>query len=233
MKTAILINGFIRTWENCKQSFKDTFSHLNADIFLSTYDMKYGYAPYIKGLINFHEDEKITMEQIYEMFKDLNMIACNYSETDKMDEVMEQMKPYIRIDYHNIHTFLAQTIKINNGMDMIRLNEEASGFKYDQIIKTRCDLIYHKFDPVVAPGQVLIDAGSTFPNDCFYMARRDEMFAIQEFMIEEYFKPKYLAESSSWPPHSILHSAFKHNKLEIKTDRIMDYVERVNLKQKY
>lgn len=233
MKTAIILNGFVRTWETCKQSFHETFDHLNADVFISTYNMKYGYAPYIKGLINFHDDEPLNENYIPDNFSGLNIRGVTITPTQEMDNVVNDLKPKIQINYHNIESFLAQTLNINKAFNMIAEYEKAHNFKYDQVIKTRCDLIYYKFDPVVEHGQVLIDSGSTFPNDCFYMARRNEMQSIQDFMMNEYFNPVMLERSSYWPPHSILHSAFIHNNLHIKTEPIMDYVERVNLKQKY
>jgi hypothetical protein len=44
MKTAIILVGNVRTWEECKENFITTFGG-DVDIFVSTYNKQYAYHP--------------------------------------------------------------------------------------------------------------------------------------------------------------------------------------------
>jgi hypothetical protein len=86
------------------------------------------------------------------------------------------------------------------------------------------------FDDV--DGKIIIDSGNVFPNDCFFMTNRDAAVKIAEFMMEEFFNPKY-EDSAERPPHQMFLNAIKHNNLDVDVQKIMNCVVRQNQIQYY
>lgn len=232
MKIAIILVGHIRTWEHTKHSFDQTFGKFSPDLFITTYDKKYGFAPYIRGLTNFHGEEDITSEQIRSMFLEFNVVDLTVDSAEDMDRHLNEIKDDIKIKYDNIASFYPQFLKLKREFDILKEHEEKNGFKYDAVIKTRCDLVYKDFKGSLHANSVIIDRGNVFPNDVIFMATRDNVEKIVNFLPEEFFAPKY-ESSGSWPPHSILNSAFRNANLIPEQLEIVDYVARMNLNQKY
>jgi len=71
MKTAVLLVGNVRTWEKCKDNFVEVFGKYNPDIFLATYDTRYGYHPAVRNRIGYYDDEILSRKEIADMFKGL------------------------------------------------------------------------------------------------------------------------------------------------------------------
>lgn len=125
MKIAILLIGHIRTWDICKQNFKDTFlnEHDEIDVFLETY-----YDIYRKDYSIRKENEKLIIEneeQIKNRFSGINVVQFSIEkQSDKNAD--ESQKNKIEKAFLNFNNYESQ-----NG-------------EYDLIIKSRPDLFFEK-----------------------------------------------------------------------------------------
>ena len=121
MKIAILLPGHLRTFSKCKQNFMDNV--LNGDhqfdIFVATY---YN--------IDCRGGNVLTMDEINELLKDLNVKKLVITNDDKLkitDESQGDHSPQYRI-----------IKRVNNLKSQY---EQENNFKYDLVVKTRFDLI--------------------------------------------------------------------------------------------
>jgi len=139
MRLAIILVGHIRTWEKCKQSFINTFSKFNPDIYLYTYDTK-----------TYKSETRLSEEDIRNYFKDINIKKLIIK--DENDVLSEVTKKYYNYYIENPNTLrqkllegLCQYVNIQNCYNIIC----NSDIQYDFIIKTRPDIIYNSnFDDI-------------------------------------------------------------------------------------
>lgn len=237
MKTAIILNGHIRTFDRVKERFIKVFENLNPDVFVTTYDNRFGYAPYIQQLQNFYEDCPIEEKEIKEMLMGLNIIDLIIDNIESVDKKIAEEYPFIKMKFTNFpgfcHSCYAQYRKLKFGFDMIQDYEIKNNFKYDMIIKTRFDLMfYENMNFSIGKNDVLVDSGNVSPNDVFFMCERDKMFHVINFIYNEFFELTD-PDSERWPPHSILSSAFRSANLNMISRPLIEYVERFKIKQKY
>lgn len=233
MKTAIILNGNIRTWEQTKNNFKDTFSSLDYDVYVSTYDRQWGYHPHIKNVTQYFEDVILTNDQIKDMFSDCsNVVDIDIEDAQEVDNHANQLSNSFSPFMHGLLTSFCQFRKTKLAVDSIIAHEEKNNFKYDQIIKTRCDLMYNPTNFIVQDNEVLLDSGNVYPNDCIYLIKRDKFIDVINFIMNEFFNPVY-SDSNKEAPHYLLKNALYHNKLEIRSEKIMNYVQRINGPQHY
>lgn len=226
MKTAIILVGNVRTWNECKDSFAETFNHLNPDIYVSTYNLQYDHHPHVKGKIQDFDDCILSDEQIVSMFEGFNVKGfCIEKEVDISKDI-----PRMNSNMADLEICFKQYRKFNIGIQMMK-HFESSG-KYDCVIKTRCDLIYNKFNINDIDKNVIIDSGNVFPNDCIFVSNRDSMVKISNFMLNEFFDFKY-KESNQNPPHGLLLSAIKEAGMNIEVQKIMNCVIRKGIKREY
>jgi hypothetical protein len=185
MKTAIILVGNIRTWEKCRKNFIDSFGN-EADIFLSTYNKQYAYHPYIQQSLNFDEDNNLSEEEIKEMFREIKLSDCIIDDIETYVE--EKVKPFICNKFpKDSHLSLSQYFKLNDGLNLIKKQEEVRGFKYDRIIKTRFDIIHNPITGIKNNNSVYVDAhgAGVFPCDWIFISNRDNAYSINNFIIRE------------------------------------------------
>ena len=245
MKTAIIINGHIRTWEKCKNNFLEAFGDLNADIFVSVYDQQFGYAKYIQDIQDFHEDNILSADQILSMFEGFNVKSFLIDNHESMMQQIENEKKDIKLVFNTekhgegiFNSVYPQYRKLYNIKNIIANYENENNFKYDRIIKTRTELIYDtellkRCIKILGNDEFLIDGGNVTPNDVIFVTNRDNAFAVIDFMYNEFFNPVYPDESVSWPPHSILGQALSHNNINVMNRKFIVHVEREKLQQVY
>jgi hypothetical protein len=234
MKTAIILLGHVRTWEKTKESFISTFSNLNADIFVSTYDRQYGYHPYIRGVTNYHGDEVLSEPTIESLFSGLSSnVYVDVTEAEMMDKYISQQQSIINPSMRGIQSSMAQFIKLKHAIDNLIEVENEKNIKYDYIIKTRCDILYENdLNFSIDNNQVLVDSCNVFPNDCFIMADRNSFIEISNFMVNEFYHFTN-PTSNEKPPHTLLLNAFNNSSLNIVSKKIMKSVMRINGEQFY
>ena len=226
MKTAIILVGNIRTWDECKQSFDETFNHLNPDIYVSTYNLQYDHHPFIKGRIGDFDDCTLTNDQIAQKFNGFNVKGFCIENEVNITEDVKRMHPSLK----DLDICYRQYRKFNIGIQMMK-HFETDG-KYDCVIKTRCDMIYDKFQIPDFSNDIIIDSGNVFPNDCILITNRDKMVEISNFMLNEFFNMKY-SDSNSNPPHGLLLNAIRDSGLNIIKQKIMNCVVRKGGKREY
>lgn len=226
MKYAILISGNFRTWEQSKSSFLNAFGELDADIFLSTYDLRFDYHPFIKLKIGDQSDVLVDKETIIGSFNDMKLRGINYEPSAVVNTIDHSQ--FVE-NFRNIgNPTFAQMRKLQQGANLIKSYENQNQFKYDIIIKTRFDLAYNKipfdqnFDNII-----VFDRGNVYPNDCVYISSRNNMLSIFDIMYNEFFHQTDLG-SHLHPPHGLLHAAVKRLGLIESALPIMQYVIRKN-----
>lgn len=226
MKTAIILNGYVRTFEQVVTNFAETFSNLNPDIFVSTYNRRYGYHPHIQNITNFYTDEVLDDQQIIRMFNGLNVRDIEIEDAEQTDLIIEHANGLVDPSMMGLQSSYGQYRKMQRGNGLILNYERKHNIKYDRVIKTRCDLIHNKMDYKIEDNQVLVDSGNVFPNDCFIMSSRDNFTKISNFIMREFYTNSY---GNSWvqAPHKILENSFKENNLQVVTNKIMMAVARV------
>ena len=115
-------------------------------------------------------------------------------------------------------------------MDMVKLNEEKNGFKYDRIIKTRCDLAYID-DPElsITDNNFVYDQGSNaqneFGSDHLFVGSRDTIFKVSDFTYNEFYNP-VCNDSQNHPPHGFIRNAINHHNLQRNPRHIIKYLLR-------
>lgn len=234
MKIALILLGHVRTWEKTKDNFISTFTHLNPDVFVSTYDRQYGYHPYIRNVTNYHSDEILTEESTEKLFSGLSPNTfLDITNAESMDRYISQQQSLINANMRNMESSLAQFVKLKHAVDNIIEVENAKNIKYDVIIKTRCDILYEdNIDFSINENEVLVDSCNVFPNDCFIMAHRDNFIEISKFMVDEFYDFTN-PTSGQKPPHTLLLNAFNKNSLNVVSKKIMKSVMRINGEQFY
>ena len=224
-----MLVGNVRTFDECKESFKKTFGDI--DIFISTYDLRYQYHPVVKNNIGDKQDEILSYEYMNNLFEGLNvksiLIEKDSAVTRFVNEENNRLHPLLQ----NIHSSYAQYRKLKTCIDLVVDNENKMGFKYDYLIRTRFDLMYNKFDYEIGEKEFIHNAGDTpdseFLNDYFFWTNRDDMINISNFIMNEFYNPIY-NNSNEGPPHGLLRNAIKHNNLKRTPKNIVSYLLRKN-----
>jgi hypothetical protein len=183
-------------------------------------------------LTNSFDDFILNKKEVVEMFDGLNLKDIQVEESEYVDDLITKESVKFHDSMKDIDSCYAQYRKLKLGLDMVRNYETMYGFKYDYIIKTRCDIIHNKFKFVDNKEDILIDSGNVFPNDCFFMTNRDSMFEMSNFMYEEFYKP-IADDSNKNPPHGLLLNAIKNSNLNVKSEKIMKHVIRRTMNQTY
>lgn len=217
MKLAILLTGNIRTWDQTKKSFLDNFSHLRPDVYVCTYEQRYGYHPHIKGVINDHEDYIMSHEEISNHFNSVAKVIRLCTPID------DTIRAQVHHDFRDSDNTVGQVLRLNECIDLML---EHSNTTYDVVIKSRCDLLYEPVDfNIDLNSNVLIDSGNVFPNDCFYATTQANMINIARFMANEIVAPQY-NDSHLQAPHQLLHNAVVGSGLSFTQQKIISGVLR-------
>lgn len=235
MKLAVILVGNVRTWDQCKKNYKELFEKdekKKPDLFVSTYTRKFNYHPYIQNLTSSFDDFILNKKEVVEMFDGLNVRDIQVEESEYVDDLILKESQKFHDSMKNIDSCYAQYRKLKLGLNMVKNYETMYNFKYDYIIKTRCDIIHNKFKFVDNKEDILIDSGNVFPNDCFFMTNRDSMFEMSEFMYNEFYDPIF-ENSNNSPPHGLLLNAITNSKLNVKSEKIMKHVVRRTMTQAY
>jgi hypothetical protein len=230
MKKALLLVGNVRTWEHCRENFKKTFGDI--DIFISTYDLKYGYHPAVKNNISDYGDEIVHREQIEEWFSDLNVKSMFYEIHNEVDALVNAENNRLHPNLQNIHSSYAQYRKLKTATDMVKKYEEENNIRYDILIRSRFDLMYNSVDFPVGVNELICNDDPSNPNseflsDHFFMCSRDNMIKISEFIYSEFYNPIY-EDSHISPPHGLLKNSIKFANLKKTPRRVLQYLLRKN-----
>lgn len=232
MKVAILLIGNVRTWDQLKENFTDSFKHLDPDIFVSTYDIRYGYHPAVQQHIQDSDDVILTEDEIVSMFKGVNAVTVNVEPIEKARLLFENEIPKMHPNFvSHPHSYL-QYRKIRLATTLMEEYEKANNFKYDFVIKARCDINHSKVDLDVGEKQILLSSGNLYPNDVFFSTNRDSFVTMSKFFMSEFYKPIY-PDSHERPPHNLLMNGINYCGLEPIVRPIMQHVVRKNQIQYY
>lgn len=235
MKTAVILNGNIRTISQTKSNIISTFEHLNPDYFISTYYNQYGYHPCIQNMLNYYDDPILTKDEVIQNFNEFNnpsfIIEDNndlniwYNEESKKFNVFMKDHPSSYLQYR----------KVLAAFNLIKMVEKQYNMYFDLIIKTRCDIVHNgiqDIDFTNIKDKFVISTGNVYPNDCILISERNNMENVIEFMITEFYNYTNF-NSNINPPHGLLECAIQKYNLKIKEYPIMNHVIRANRVQYY
>ena len=221
MKVAILLTGNLRTWDQCKQQFIDTFG--DADVFLSTYNMRYGYHPVLRGRFNDYSDEIISNDHILDQFKDVNLKSYIIEDYLEVERFIEEELKNVHPSMNSHPASFGQYRKMKQCVDLLLMEECRVNEKYDLIIRTRCDMMYGQdIHTELKENEILHHIpsipGEDWIPDQVLVSHRDNMINISNFMFDEFYNPIY-TDSLLHPPHILLRNAIKHlNLVRIEKD---------------
>jgi uncharacterized protein (UPF0248 family) len=208
---------------------------MNPDYFVSTYNNIYGYHPHIQSLLSYSDDPIVPDQEIIDKFSGLNVKLIRVDDINSARNFfIEESKQFHGL-MQGLESSFLQYWKFKEGLNLINNYETRENFKYDIIIKTRCDIIHNpiqeiNFDDLES--FVIVSTGNVFPNDCIIIAKRDAMFQIIDIMVSEFYNYENLVSNID-PPHGLLKGAIGKTGKDIKTHPIMKYVQRVNRIQEY
>lgn len=225
MRTAILIIGHIRTWGECVNNFKESFGHLNPDVFLSTYDLQYNYHPAQMSWMGGSGDSYLSYEDVISLFENVNLVAIDFEEIRNVLNEYEEIRPTLNINFQNEMNTYLQYRKIKRAVDTLKKIEEINSYKYDNVIKIRADIHHNKFEYEISESSVIISDGNVFPNDVIFAMSRNKFIDVSEFFISEFYNPIY-TDSHLKAPHNLLLKGFEHVNVEIVQKNLMKYVLR-------
>lgn len=239
MRTAIILNGNIRTWKDTKKSFTNFFKDLDYDVFLSTYNLQYQYHPHIQNVINDTGDVLLSNQEVISQIDDVvNLKKYHVEDASSIARLIDQESHKFHVAMRGSNTSYAQYRKFKLGTSLVNAYEAENKFAYDFIIKTRCDLVYNDNFTLdlenMNPLDIWVDKGNVFPNDCIIIGSSYEMKRMSNFMYDEFYKPYYPATSNLNAPHGLLKNAAFRNCLTITSLPLIDHVLRKDGKvQKY
>lgn len=236
MKTAVLLNGNVRTIDQCKKSILNCFKQLEPDYYVSTYYNQFGYHPAVKESIGYYEDPILSFDEIKNKFIDFNLKNILIENIIDLKGFFNKEEEKFNINMKNLESSFLQYLKIKKGLIEIDNFEKNNNITYDIIIKTRCDIDHtenlNHVNLFNINKKLIISNGNVFPNDCVLISSRDNMFKIIDFMIKEFYE--YTNQiSNENAPHGLLLSASQNLGLEIESSHIMNYVIRANKIQYY
>jgi hypothetical protein len=203
LKVAILLCGHIRTFEQCKDDFVKIFG--NYDVFLDTYDKKYGYHPYIKSVLKYEEDEEMDSKQIEDAFDGVNLKRWSVENQTEVDAEVKEISNGFDKKMQPFLEGYCQYRKAARCIDLMKEYEEANGFVYDICIKMRMDIICRPIILESVPvNTVIVDQNNVFPSDCITIGSRDVIVKLPLLVMQEYTTP--LPESEMAPPHGVFYN---------------------------
>ena len=232
MRTAILIIGHVRTWIDCVDNFKESFRHLNPDVFVSTYDLQYNYHPAQMGWMGNSSDSYLSYDETISLFKNINLVELDFENIQNVLNEYESVKPTLNLNFQNEKNTYLQYRKIKRAVDILKKVEEKNFYKYDNIIKIRADIHHNKFEYEIDKNSVIISDGNVFPNDVIFATNRNKFIEVSEFFISEFYNPIY-TDSHLKAPHNLLLKGFQHVGVEIIQKNLMRYVLRKEGKHYY
>ena len=183
MRIGVLLVGNVRTIDACASSLKTFLSANSADVFVGTYDLRYGYHPCVSQSTGFISDEILSREQISELLKPLSPIKIL---VDEHSEYIKKKSSCIGKGFmKHEHASLMQFFKLQDILCQLKQHEVSVGVRYDVLVKTRCDLFYNdsiSFE-LTTKNSIAIDEGNVFPNDCTFFGNRDCIESIIDSLV--------------------------------------------------
>jgi len=240
MKIALILVGNIRTWPICRQNFIDNFKHINFDIFLSTYDLQYGYNESLKNFINDHSDNILTEKDIWDLFQGFNLKKIDLENWDNTFNFIEKESLNFGIssmaepsNQYGMKSDYGQHRKLKRSLDLMQQYEQENNFKYDIVIKTRTDVLHNSIDISLNENEILLNRNlnggpaGEYPEDQVILCSRDNMINLSNFIYNEYYHPVYTTSVVN-RPHGILKNAIEHLNLKKNTRNYISCIVRKN-----
>lgn len=192
-KVAVLVCGNVRTWDKCQN--KEWMN--NYDVFGSTYYEKYNYHPYIRGVLQYFDEELVDIPSFLQQNPQFLSLVAVSADRDLTTEATfdKNMKEI----YHGYYQYLC----MKRGLESIQKYEKEHNIKYDYIIRTRFDINYTPNIKFNFDEGILINSQGCYPDDVIFICKRDIVIQLADYAVKQYTCPE---NETSWfkPPHGIL-----------------------------
>lgn len=228
MRIALILSGNIRTWDKCKNSYIGLLEKYKPDVYISTYDKRYDYHPYIKSTLKEYKDYTLSQIDIENHFKDIEVINMEIEKTTDIDYLVNKEMLLFHSDMRHINSCFKQFRKIQNCINNIIKYENENNFKYDYIIKMRFDTIINNIDILPSnDNSIVINDYGILPNDWTITSNRNNFIKIIKSMIDEFYIMKY-SNSGDSPPHQLLENVSIMNNLIFEKRNICKKIIRIH-----
>lgn len=230
------MTGNIRTFKRTKEGFYRVVKKLvekgyNVDIKFSTYTAQYGYHPYIRDCIGYHEDIILPREIINEI------VSSEFIKSIKISDINEE-------EIYSQNVLPEKTRNIFQGFLMNRrlIDCLSLNLDYDCCIRTRFDSVYKDEELLRTIEYVTnlnnesknfyIDCKNVYPNDCVIICKPNILKMMGDSINSEYFNPS-CELSISKPPHGFLHNFILVENLNVVARDLCDVERRQNIEDDY
>jgi hypothetical protein len=155
MKTALCISGHMRTYKKTFESLKrNVIDILNPDVFIATWDELGFWGGYDHQIGFNNKENKININDIQNTFQPKKIKVDKYEDFDEMflnrSKNFESNKIwYNEIWYTRPKNAISMYHKSNESVLLKQNFEIENDFKYDLVIKTRPDILYHEKIPSI------------------------------------------------------------------------------------
>lgn len=230
MKTAVLLTGHYRTFDQCKQYLiPELNKKFNPDYFINTYKERYNYHPCVSNSIGCFNEEQIDAD----WFSDIPYKCSLFDTLDFANTVYN--REYARFSpfmYSNSKSHFLHIWKLLAGLNLINKYEQdvcIDYIKYDCVVICRMDVVPKKID--------LLDfcdyensvylTKSHMPEACDHIliSTKDNLNSMLCWMYDEFFN--YTNQTSNKVmPHTLFDNGIKHIGLNRVDYPILDYVLR-------
>lgn len=148
MKSALIVTGNLRTFENCIDCFEEIIEKFDCDIFICMSNYQYDLHPYISNTHKCFNENVLTLEQVLRTINGCKNFAKNIKRLELIDKHEENEQftndflPRLNRDKKWIGAdIFKQYCKIKNCAEMVTKYERDNNIKYNYVIKTRFDCV--------------------------------------------------------------------------------------------
>lgn len=240
VKVAILLCGHIRTWEKCRDSFKNYFKDLDYDLYIHTYNNVKNYHPYwvnaldIKdNIVSISQNNVKSLLNIETKSRVIEHESFGFTEVRNVEQRDAKWYQHPgRESYDDLQIMKGKGVSIRTYLQYRKLRlcynlTKSSGVKYDYVIKSRMDLDFSSLKTnivtllkMVKPNEILTSANNVQPNDHIFISDSSSF----ESLINNLDKT-VMGNDREYSPHEFL------NKLLTISSLSYNPVIKINLKQ--
>lgn len=229
MKTAVLLSGHYRTFDQCKDYLiPELNKKFNPDYFINTYIEKYNYHPCVSAAIGCTNEEHISED----MFIGLNYRSSLFDSLDYANTIFEKESVnFSPAMWSNSRSHFLHIWKLISGLDLIQKYEREilQGEQYDCVVICRMDVIpkdLSRLDFSDYQNSVYLTK-SHIPQACDHIliSTKGNLYRMLLWMYAEFFRYSNFT-SNTVMPHTLFDNGINYLGLSRIDYPILDYVLR-------
>ena len=228
MKTAVLLTGHYRTFDQCKEKLIPELTRkFNPDFFVNTYIERYNYHPYVAAALDCTIESHISEDY----FSELNYRSSLFDSIDYANTIYEQeSRKFNPFMFSNSRSHFLHIWKLFSGLNMVsKYQKEISKEKYDCVVICRMDVVPKNLDDLCFDDyqNSVYLTKSHIPQACDHIliSSPNNLFKMCSWMYNEFFCFSH-PSSNQVMPHTLFDNAINYNGLSRIDYPILDYVLR-------